>query len=139
MRHNYIRGLKTISTRMLLPPSPKQSKTRPRWLGNFIWWLAFKIKAATWEEITQEVVTYGPLDALPLREAILSLINGSYIDHRDLENSIVIMGAKEFAELVKTSIPNQELNFISEDYHTNRTIFGVKVRVIPWLEGIALI
>ncbi len=56
----------------------------------------------------------------------------------DMHGSKLLMGPKEFTELTNLPLIRQTCEFTC-DYHKGRQIYGLNIRIIPWMVGILVV
>lgn len=89
---------------------------------------------------TVEVKTYHPLQAEALHTQICEAIDGTEMDHR--EPHTLVIGAEDFQDLLGLPEAPQFLQYEAGPFKHGSDryrVFGVKVRVCPWIKGWAII
>jgi hypothetical protein len=106
---------------------------RLQWLQRLAWrflnWRGV-LKQATREHVTftQHVIDTGDVMER-LYRARAAMFDGGR------EPREVLIGSEDFAELMGSAPVRQAMDFDCE-YRRNRTLMGLKVRVIPWMRGV---
>lgn len=54
------------------------------------------------------------------------------------EAQVILIGGEDYRELMKSPVVIQSFSFMSS-FNYNRQVFGMKVKVIPWMSGILAI
>jgi hypothetical protein len=111
------------------------------WLQKLCFGILKWLKA--FELIHVETVTYGPFDTAKLKDEIFRTTH-AVVDWRDFDanNYVIVMGSKQFRELVQDKEVHEALNFtvplrVNTPYYER--VFGFRCAVYPWLDGFALI
>lgn len=102
-----------------------------RWLQ----WICFRILRALRCEYNNEVHTITTMVIDKKR-----LIDRLFAQHENLVSFFnyhpdrLLIGAKDWAELMDDQEVSQMISF-DMSYHRNRSVYGLRVQIIPWMRG----
>ena len=109
------------------------------WLQKACCWVMGKLGA--YRRDTQTKIEYRTIDADSLitriakqRESVFELTNR---EPREL-----LIGAQDYAELMHETVSTHMFSFDAaymQGDHRNRTVMGLRVRVIPWMRGVLVV
>ena len=109
------------------------------WLQKACCWVMGKLGA--YRRDTQTKIEYRTIDAdsfitriAKQRESVFELMNR---EPREL-----LIGAQDYAELMHETVSTHMFSFDAaymRGDHRNRTVMGLRVRVIPWMRGVLVV
>lgn len=125
-------------TPYMLRKEPK----RHAWLSRLCWKILHRLNALEMYSETVETFNYTKEDQKTLTKMVMSIGDFLWEAADDPERYVVICGAMEFQEAIRSPELHHALAFQIGPFGTNRPyrrMFNMDVHVVPYLSGIAVV
>ncbi len=112
-------------------------KGRFQWLQRVAWKLLHRMGALDQAYDSRMKVERRVIDADTFMERLYQQ-RGSLFREFDRQGKRLLIGAEDYAELMREAAMSQPFSFSAELFGPNRQVMGLTVDVVPWIRGVAV-
>lgn len=120
----------------------RKEPQRHAWLARLCWKLLHRLKALEMYSETVETFTYTKEDQKTLTKMVMSIGDFLWDADDDPERYVVICGAMDFQEAIRSPEIHREMAFQIGPFGSDlpyRRIFNMDVHVVPYMSGVAIV